>query len=87
MKSAKSEKMRLTRSELTAALARLYQQEQAEYHRLAELSQEMLLKGEAAAYAALDTQSLYQNHVLIGVRRAAEAVGISEADLLAWKEA
>ena len=87
MKSAKSEKTRLTRSDLTAALARLYQREQEEYHRLAELAQTMLSNGEPAAYAALDEQAQRQSYVLIGVRRAAEAVGVSDGDLLLWKEA
>ena len=87
MKSKKSAETRLTRTGLTAALARLYQQEQTEYHRLAVQAQNALLEGEAAAYVTLDEQAQRQNHVLIGVRRAAETLGVSEADLLAWKEA
>lgn len=73
----------MTKEQILAALAPLYQAGYDEYASLSALSTQLLHEDEDRAYKVIARRAVNKSHFLDGMRTAAEALGIPMEELIA----
>ena len=73
----------MTKEQILAALAPLYQAGYDEYASLTDLSVKLLQEDEDRAYKVIARRAVNKSHFLDGMRTAAEALGIPMEELVA----
>lgn len=71
----------LTREDIKTALAEVYRTEYAEYFRLQDLADSLIREDKAKAHKTIARRAVNRSYFLEGVRRSAEALGISAEEL------
>lgn len=72
----------MNKEQIIAALAQVYNAAYDEYFRLTELSAQLIREEEEQAHLVIARKATQKSHFMDGVKAAAEALGITETELV-----